>query len=321
MNKKGFAATGILYTILVLFVLLIFGMITMLYSRNNILNKIQNEVKGNIQKPINLNLILNGDLSFGDNTNFVSFTYGEDSDGSYLSYSGDSVATIYSGEFITVDPNNKYTMAMDLKSNGTSAGFYIGLLEYDIDQKVIVAQNYMYIDGSTTVLTQDLEKGDTVVYLQDVSGFNVTSVTPYYQRGFIFWNYTDSTGYTYPAETYSRNYIWDAYEYGSIDTTNNTITLKTAWTGDTISAGTKLSQSSSGGVYNYLILSGKTLSTEWTSYSGSIAGINYSGLYDATKFRPATRYVKPFFWFNYNNTSSTTLYVKNMSLKKVETTS
>ena len=48
MNKKGFAATGILYTILVLFILLIFGMITMLYSRNNILNTIQGEVKGNL---------------------------------------------------------------------------------------------------------------------------------------------------------------------------------------------------------------------------------------------------------------------------------
>lgn len=48
MNEKGFAATGILYTILVLFILLIFGMITMLYSRNNVLNKIQKEVKGEL---------------------------------------------------------------------------------------------------------------------------------------------------------------------------------------------------------------------------------------------------------------------------------
>lgn len=56
MNKKGFAATGILYTILVLFILLIFGMITMLYSRNNILNRIQKEVKENIYKEVVLNI-------------------------------------------------------------------------------------------------------------------------------------------------------------------------------------------------------------------------------------------------------------------------
>lgn len=48
MNKKGFAATGILYTILVLFVLLIFSLLTMLYSRNNLLHKIRNEIKGNL---------------------------------------------------------------------------------------------------------------------------------------------------------------------------------------------------------------------------------------------------------------------------------
>ena len=49
MNKKGFAATGILYTILVLFILLFSGMLTMLYSRNNILIKIQNQVKNNVE--------------------------------------------------------------------------------------------------------------------------------------------------------------------------------------------------------------------------------------------------------------------------------
>lgn len=56
MNKKGFAATGILYTILVLFILLFSGMLTMLYSRNNILIQIQNQVKGNIYKDVTLNI-------------------------------------------------------------------------------------------------------------------------------------------------------------------------------------------------------------------------------------------------------------------------
>ena len=56
MNKKGFAATGILYTILVLFILLFSGMLTMLYSRNNILIQIQNEIKGNIYKDVTLNI-------------------------------------------------------------------------------------------------------------------------------------------------------------------------------------------------------------------------------------------------------------------------
>jgi len=48
MNEKGFAATGILYTILVVFILIMFSMLSLLYSRNNLLNKIQVEVEGEI---------------------------------------------------------------------------------------------------------------------------------------------------------------------------------------------------------------------------------------------------------------------------------
>ena len=49
MNEKGFAATGILYTILVLFILLFAGILMMLSSRNNILIKLQKDVKTEIQ--------------------------------------------------------------------------------------------------------------------------------------------------------------------------------------------------------------------------------------------------------------------------------
>ena len=48
MNKKGFAATGILYTILVLFILLMMGILTMLYSRNSLLDTIKKNVKNEI---------------------------------------------------------------------------------------------------------------------------------------------------------------------------------------------------------------------------------------------------------------------------------
>lgn len=49
MNEKGFAATGILYTILVLFILLFAGILMMLSSRNNILTKLQKDLKDEIQ--------------------------------------------------------------------------------------------------------------------------------------------------------------------------------------------------------------------------------------------------------------------------------
>lgn len=49
MNKKGFAATGILYTILILFILLMSSILIMLYSRNNLLNTIKNQVENEIE--------------------------------------------------------------------------------------------------------------------------------------------------------------------------------------------------------------------------------------------------------------------------------
>lgn len=52
MNEKGFAATGILYTIFVLFILLVMGILTMLYSRNNLLNTIKNQAKNEIESTI-----------------------------------------------------------------------------------------------------------------------------------------------------------------------------------------------------------------------------------------------------------------------------
>lgn len=317
-NEKGFAATGILYTILVLFILIMFSMLKLLNSRNDILNRIQDEVEGKIHEQIKPNLVLNGDLSFGDNTNFSSFTYSEDASSGYLSYVSNSSRGLMSNEYIAVDTSKKYLLSMDLKSSNTTATYYAGLAEYDIDKKFIDAYNFMYISGSLTFLKKDLKAGDKIVYLDNVSGFKVTSGTPGYQRGFIFWNYKDSTGYQYPVETYSRNVIDNIYDYGSIDTVNNTITLRSAWTGDTIIAGTKLSQSNSGSTYNYSLRTGGTFPISWNTYSANISGVNEKGDVSHQTFRPGTVYVKPLILFNYNNTANTTVYVKNVSLKTVD---
>ena len=263
------------------------------------------------------NLVTNGDLALHNNTNFASFTYGEDSDGGYVSYSGNTAVILGANEFIPVDTSKKYKLTMDLKRNSITSTHLVGLIECDIDKKAIDGPTISYIAGSLTSLAKDLKKGDTVVYLNNVSGFKVTSTTPAYQRGFIFWNYQDSTGYTYPEQTYSRNYFHDLFEYGSIDTTNNTITLKKAWTGNTISAGTKLSQSSSKNIYNYSVAMG-ALSTNWATYSAEITGISYSLDNYNDKFRPATKYVKPLFWFNNNGVTGATLYIKNVSLVEIK---
>lgn len=264
------------------------------------------------------NLVVNGDLALKNNTNFTNFKYDEDEFGGYVSYTGNTRVSRFSDEYIAIDLSKKYNLSFDLKSSNTIATYYVGFREYDIDKKTIDSDYVMYIDGSLTSLKKDLKAGDTVVYLDDVSGFKVTSSTPTYQRGFIFWNYKDSTGYQYPAETYSRNRFSNIFDYGSIDTVNNTITLRSAWTGNTISAGTKLSQCSSGSTYNYIIKSGQPLNTQWTSYADQVSSINATGTQNFKTFRYGTVYVKPFVWFNYNETPDTTVYVKNVSLTVID---
>lgn len=265
------------------------------------------------------NLVVNSDLALKNNTNFPDFKYGEDEFGGYVSHTSDTAGTlIVNDEFIAVDTSKNYLLSMDFKSSNTTSTYFAGIAEYDIDKRLIAANNYMYVSGSLTSLSKDLKQGDTVVYLNDVSGFQVTSSTPSYQRGFIFWDYKDSTGYQYPEGTYSQNVFNNLFDYGSIDTVNNTITLKKAWTGNTITAGTQLSQCSSGSGYNYSLRNNNTLSTSWNTYSSNITGVISSGRDESLKFRPGTVYVKLLILFNYNNTAATTLQLKNISLTVIE---
>lgn len=119
-----------------------------------------------------------------------------------------------------------------------------------------------YISNTLTYLTEDLNNGDTGVHLNDVSNYSKNS------KGLIFWNYTDSKGYTYPEETYSRNIQLDLYTYENIDKTNNTITLNETWNHGKIKKDTKLSQSLSGG-HNYGVLLNSSLNTSMTLYKNN----------------------------------------------------
>ncbi len=241
------------------------------------------------------NLVVNGDGRLNNNTNFTSFTYSEDSTsptGSKFTKTS-STYLAQTTNLISVDTSAEYELSAYVKAEaGTGTNYYAGYACYDIDKKVIGATNIYHFMNSTTYLTQELKNGDTVVHLDNVSGFSVASSTPTYQRGFIFWNYKDSTGYQYPISTYSRN-VWDnLYDYGAINTTNNTITLKSAWTHGTFAKGTYLSQSNSGSGLTYCLQGGGKAPTTWTYKSINVQGLTHSdgGLH----FRYGTRYIKPF---------------------------
>lgn len=288
--------------------------------------KIPNGTTYNIKDPVSYNkvisrgeqLVVNGSGMLGDNTNFSSWTF----DGSQANSSAGSFtrtggyADIGTDEFFPVDASKKYRFEFDLKSSSNVGTMYAMLLFYDVDKYSVSAGDHMYYSGTLTTLTQDLKAGDTVVHLADVSNYK-TYGTSSHQRALKFWDYRNTFGYLYPPETYSRNTLWSAWtDDNSINKTNNTITLATAYTGATKPAGTYVSQGNSGGTYKYSAIVGSKVPTEWTHYVGYFNGTDYSGRNLGEKFPPATAYAKVGFLWNYNS-SSDQFWVTNVSVKEV----
>lgn len=260
------------------------------------------------------NLVINGDMAYNDNTNF-NFGIYEDN----LIIAKYNNKQLITNDYIPVDINKTYELGITLKSSNNEARSYIGFTEYDIDHKMIESKMYMYVPNTLTTLKEDLKDGDTIVYLNDLTNWLTSTDNEANKRGFIFWNYTDSTGYTYPELTYSRNSFLNVYEDSSVDKTNNTITLNKPWSGGTIKAGTKLSQSSNGAVFNYILAINKILPQEFTTYSYSgLTGENRTGNQNFTMFRPGTKYIRMGIFNNTNNILNTTTYIKNIYFKEIE---
>ena len=265
------------------------------------------------------NLVVNGDLSYGDNTNFPALTYKD----SVFSISGNK--NVVSDFYIPIDPNKNYELVVDMKSSNTTATYYVGFRDYDVDKNEITPNSVMYIPQTITTLSKDLNNGDTVVYLTDLSKWKNSTSSSSYKRGFIFWNYKDSTGYEYPELIYSKNIFDTLWNDSNVDKTNNTITLNSAWNKGTIKAGTKLSQATSGNVFNYSILQNKTVTTSWVTYKASnINGIGKKSIDSdgnggtvSTTFRDGSKFIKISFFIDYNKTADTTTNIKNIYFREV----
>ena len=241
------------------------------------------------------NLVVNGSGRMASGYNFSAFSYiptiaNRGSAGSF-GFSG----SVIEDEYISCDFNKKSVISADIKNlvaQPSNCTHRLAVYEYDIDKKAINAPSRAFGAGTLTQLTQDLNPGDTVVHLADLSNANWLSATTHH-RGFIFWNYKNSYDYLYPPETYSRNYypssdssvLWDV---ANVNVSAGTITLNNAWAGPLIPSGTKVSRRSSGGLP--YPASSNFSDTEWHSLKGSMKGI-VSGL-SSTQFSPATAFIK-----------------------------
>lgn len=246
------------------------------------------------------NLVVNGSGRMSSNYNFSGFTYLPT-----ICYNGSAGSFGFNGtnsnnEFISCDFNKKIVFSADIRNlvaQPSNCVHRIYVSEYDIDKKSVNAIHVMYGVGTLTELTQDLNPGDTVVHLADLSNANWLSTTTYH-RGFIFWNYQNSYGYLYPPETYSRNVYPSGdsnplWEVANVNVSAGTITLNSGWTGPAIPAGTKVSRRSSGKTYTYPTTV-TTGDTEWHSLKGYVKGIVAPGTSErvSTKFSQGTAFIK-----------------------------
>lgn len=254
-------------------------------------------------------LVVNGTGFMGNNTNFSWWDFdgsqGNGSPGSFTK-AAKKGGRVQLDELIPVNATKAYEWKLDLKSEKGISTFYTFVQCYDADMQEINSYHVRHRSGSTTKLTKDLVAGDTVLHLEDVSGW-LASMNNYTDA--IVWNYKNSFGYAYPKETYSRTKLPLLVSDGNItiDTVNKTVALKTAYAGATIPAGTDLSQGTPGHSYKYYPLGAVTIPTEWTSYSGVLSGTEI--------FFPGAAYVRLCMFWN-DNFADDRQWMTNVSFKE-----
>ena len=298
-----------------------------LSEKTSVLDNVANQIVSRGEQ-----LVINGNGFMGDNTNFSTLIF----DGSVSNMSPGSftknpstASTIVSDEMFPVDASKQYLVEFDVKSEEPGAKMYAMLTFYDVDKRTINIQHVSCFPDTTTTLARELKNGDTVIYLASTENWHATTSNLGHRRSVIIWDYTNSFGYAYPPETYSRNYYNNLYDDDSaVDKTNNTIALKSAWTGGTHAAGTHISQGSSGNSYNYFwyITNQATFPREWMHVSNTYTGVaqptNAAPTPSTTAapgFWAGTAYCKIGWLWNYQVSSSDPqgrIWVTNISVKE-----
>lgn len=265
------------------------------------------------------NLVTNGTGLLGNNTNFPSMTFdGSDSYGSKGSFTRTGEWSYSeSNEIMPVNPDLNYRFRYYAKGSPFVSGMriYGYVVCYDSDGRSISPTHTMYYPNTLTTLAAELKNGDTTVRLTSAANWNnAGGASNTHTRTLIFWNYRNDSGYLYPPMTYSRNVYSNSWNEGGINFSTNTITLRTAWTGGTIAAGTPLSNGSSGGSYKYIAGNNSLVAADWGPLEGTISGIDTTGTNVMNRFHPGTAGVRIGWITNVNGPGAKT-WVSNISFQ------
>jgi hypothetical protein len=283
------------------------------------------------------NLFTNGSGLVATDYNMTTFDFDpvetHGGAGSFKYVGGQLVAK--SDEHIPVNPDQYYRLAGWAKAgNADGSAFdsanrqYLGVVCCDADFNAIEPYHFMKAAGSTdTTLAVQLSPGATTVTLTDATGWHNGSTV--HERNFMWYPYTNLLGFTYPDYGYTRNmasnYVADwiangVWAAGGIS--GNVITLRQAWTGPTLAAGTKVRNASSGSSFKYISAGNVVVPNAWTRYEGFIGTLSASN--SANTFSPGTAYVRLVFLLNYPPTVSTNiirwsdLWFSEMSTRNLE---
>lgn len=243
--------------------------------------------------------------------------------GREINHDGRQIDILDYGNLIPVDPKLKYRMSHNIKADKENDSRTYGMVvSYDIDGKLIKAENHMYVKDTLTTLAKDLTPGDTVVHLTDTTRWINDAGIKKHRMKLIFWDYTDSTGYTYPSETYSRNVSpYGTWSDGAIDYSKNTIKLNEPWKWEegTIKAGTLVSNGDSGGAHKYINGINFLAPSEWNQKTGTITGTDYSGNNVLTQFPPGTHFIRPGWLLNQQGTNTgNKIYISDVRIEIVD---
>jgi len=230
-------------------------------------------------------LVTNGTGLLGNNTNFTaSFDFSATdapvgATGSFVHKNGAAQSALID-ELIPYDPGKTYRFSFQMRQTlaGAVSRAYGFVAPYDATGLSVQPYHYMWITGTTTTLAQALNPGDTTIKLTSAANWygqtGKAAAGSTHWRSIIWWDYVDTLGKAWPAETYSRN--WSNSDYwadGGVDLATNTITLKAPYAGVARPAGTKLSNGSSGGSYLYMpSLQNGVIPETWTAYADTFPG-------------------------------------------------
>lgn len=274
------------------------------------------------------NLIANGTGLLGNSYNYpAAFSYDaviSPNLPASMRFSGYHTGAVAMTELVSVDPNQIYRLNSYLCQESVAGDWsafanaerhkqYMGLTCLDADKKVIQAHHHMrYKNAGTdslTTLTAPLSPGDTTVQVSNASGWNESHSDTYF-RGLSIFGYKNSRGYQYAH--YTRLVEFDMFNLGQVNKSTHTITLNKplpAALGNpdhasgTWPVGTRIANSSAGGIYKYAFYQALHVpkTDTWYQTTGYIGGIDTSGTNVWNNFPPGTVYTQPMWLPNQSN--------------------